>query len=58
MSIGKEWEESAMVGHNRMDKRMDKKVRRNLMVGLTVKEAGEEGKDVLIVRLEKEGCWE
>ena len=55
MSIGKEWEESAMVGHNRMDEKMDEKVRRNLMVGLTVKEAGEEGKDVLIVRLSREG---
>ena len=54
MSIGKEWEESAMVGHNRMDERIDKKVRRNLMVGLTVKEAGEEGKDLLIIRVSKD----
>ena len=33
---------------------MDEKVSRNLMVGLTVQEAGEEGKDVLIVRLSRE----
>ena len=56
MRIGKEWEESVIVGHTRMDERMNEKVSRNLMVGLTVKESGEEGKDVLIVRwLSKEG---
>ena len=55
MRIGKEWEESVIVGHTRMDERKDEKVSRNLMVGLTVKEAGEEGKYVLIVRSSKEG---
>ena len=44
-----------MVGHTRMDGMMDEKVVRNLMVGLTVEEAGEEGKDVLIVRASREG---
>ena len=39
-----------IVGHTRMDE----KVSRNLMVGLTVQQAGEEGKDVLIVRLSRE----
>ena len=55
MRNSKEWKESVMVGHTRMDERMDEKVSRDLVVGLTVKEAGEEGKDVLIVRLSREG---
>jgi len=44
-----------MVGHARMDGMMDEKVVRNLMVGLTVEEAGEEGKGVLIVWASREG---
>ena len=43
-----------MVGHARMDGMMDEKVVRNLMVGLTVEEAGEEGKAVLIVNVSKD----
>ena len=49
--IDKEREEPGMVGHARIDGRMDEKVVRNLMIGLTVEENGEKGKDVLIVRL-------
>ena len=44
-----------MVGHTRMDGRMDDKVIRNLMTEFMVEEAGKEGKDVLIVRLSREG---
>ena len=43
-----------MVGHAIMNGRMDKNVSRNLMTWLTVDEAGEEGKDVLIVRVSKD----
>ena len=43
-----------MVGHARMNERMDKNVSRNLMTGLMVEEAGEEGKAVLIFRLSKD----
>ena len=57
MRINKEWKESAMVEHTRMNERMDEKVSRDLMVGLTVKEAGEEGKGVSIVGLSREGHW-
>ena len=42
-----------MVGHARMNERMDKNVSRNLMTGLMVEEAGEEGKAVLIVKVAK-----
>ena len=52
--IGKEREESGMVGHARMDERMDEKVSMSFMTGLTVEEAGEEGKTVLIVRVSKD----
>ena len=57
MRIGKEWEESVIVGHTRMDERMDEKFSRNFMVGLTVKEAGEKEKGVSIVGLSREGHW-
>ena len=43
-----------MVGHARMDERMDEKVSMSFMTGLTVEEAGEEGKAVLIVRVSKD----
>ena len=43
-----------MVGHTRMDERMDEKVSRSLKAGFMVKEAGEEGKDMLIVRVSKD----
>ena len=43
-----------MVEHARIYGRMDEKVLTNLMIGLTVEENGEEGKDVLIVRLSRE----
>ena len=33
-----------MVGHARMDERMDEKISRDLMEGFVVEEAGEEGK--------------
>ena len=45
-----------MVGHTRMNERMDEKVGRNLMAGFMVDEAGEEGKVVLIVRVSKDAC--
>ena len=44
-----------MIGDARMDGRMDEKVSKDLMTGLTVEESGEEGKDVLIVRVSREG---
>ena len=44
-----------MVGHAGMNGRMDEKVVRNLMIELTVEENEEEGKDVLFVRLSREG---
>ena len=44
-----------MIGDARMDGRMDEKVSKDLMTGLTVEEAGDEGKDVLIVRVSREG---
>ena len=53
--IGKEREESEIVGHTRMDGRMNDKVIRNLMTEVMVEEAGKEVKDVLIVRLSREG---
>ena len=53
--IGKEREESGMIGDARIDGRMDEKVSKDLMTGLTVEEAGDEGKDVLIVRVSREG---
>ena len=40
-----------MLEHARMDGRMDEKISRYLMEGLTVEEAEEEEKDVLIVRV-------
>ena len=43
-----------MIGHNRIDERMDEKVSRDLMTGLMGEETGEEGKDVLIVRVLKD----
>ena len=46
-----------MVGHARIDGRIDEKVIRNLMIVLTVEEAVEEGKGVLIVRASREGHW-
>ena len=52
--ISKKREESGMVGHARIDGRMAEKISKYLMVGLTVKEAGEEGKDLLIIRLSKD----
>ena len=54
MRIGKEREESEMTGYTRMDGRIDEKVSNDLMTGLTVEEAGEEGKDVWIVRVSKD----
>ena len=51
VGIGKEREESGMIGDDRMNGRMDEKVSKDLMIGLTVEKAGEEGKDVLIVRV-------
>ena len=53
--IGKEREESEIVGHTRMDGRMNDKVIRNLMTEVMVEEAGKEVKDVLIVRLSRKG---
>ena len=44
-----------MIGDARMDGRMDEKVSKDLMTGLTVEEAGDEGRDVLIVRVSREG---
>ena len=44
-----------MVGHARMDERMDEKVSRGLMAGIIVEKAGKDGKDVLIVRVSREG---
>ena len=43
-----------MIGDTRMDGRMDEKVSKDLMIGLTVENAGKEGKDVLIVRVSRE----
>ena len=43
-----------MVGHTRMNKRMDEKVGRDLMTGFMVDEAREEGEVVLIVRVSKD----
>ena len=43
-----------MIEYTRMNGRMDEKVSKNLMVVLTVGEAGEEGKDVLIVRVPRD----
>ena len=52
VTIGKDWQGLVRNGKNtRMNGRMDEKVVRNLMIGLTVEENGEKGKDVLIVRL-------
>ena len=44
-----------MVGHARIDGRMYEKVIINLTIGLTVDEAGEEGRNVLLVRASREG---
>ena len=49
--IDKERKELGMLEHARMDGRMDEKISRYLMEGLTVEEAEEEEKDVLIVRV-------
>ena len=38
--ISKEWEESEMDGHARIDERMDENVSRNFMTELTVDKAG------------------
>ena len=46
-----------MIGHNRIDERMDEKVSRDLMTGLMGEETGEEGKDVLIIRVLKNEQW-
>ena len=43
-----------MVGHARMNERMDKNVSGNLITGLMVDETGEEGKSVLIVKISKD----
>ena len=37
--IGKEPKESGIVGHARIDERMDENINRNLMTGLMVEEA-------------------
>ena len=39
VGIGKEREESGMIGDARMNGRMDEKVSKDLMIGLTVEEA-------------------
>jgi len=43
-----------MIEHARINGRMDEKVSRNLITGLTVEETGEKGKDVLIFRVSKD----
>ena len=43
-----------MVGHARMNERMDKNVSENLITGLMVDETGEEGKSVLLVKISKD----
>ena len=54
-TIDKDWQGTVMVGHARMDERRDEKVSRGLMAGIIVEKAGKDGKDVLIVRVSREG---
>ena len=46
-----------MIEYARMNGRMDWKVSRNLMTEFVVEEDGEEGKDMLIVRVSKDEQW-
>ena len=39
-TIGKDWQGTGMVGHARLNGKMDKNVSRNLMTGLKGEEAG------------------